>query len=74
MGMRRQINGCSLQKRSVFYQNEKSKLFNIHILNSLSQKETGERLEISQMHVSRLQRKAIKNYKKLFQQLGGGVM
>lgn len=34
-------------------------------IEGLSQKETGERIGLSQMHVSRLQRTAIKNYKKL---------
>ena len=35
-------------------------------IEQLSQKETGDKLGISQMHVSRIQRKAIKNYKKLY--------
>ena len=33
-------------------------------IEGLSQKETGERIGLSQMHVSRLQRTAIRNYKK----------
>lgn len=34
-------------------------------IEGLSQKETGERIGLSQMHVSRLQRTAIRNYNKL---------
>lgn len=36
----------------------------MYIYRGLSQKETGERIGLSQMHVSRLQRTAIKSCKK----------
>jgi len=42
-------------------------------IEQLSQKETGERLEISQMHVSRLQRKAIKKLQEAITTSGGGA-
>lgn len=40
-------------------------------IDQLSQKETGEKLDISQMHVSRLQRKAIKKLQDAIQAAGG---
>ncbi|MBE1555205.1 RNA polymerase sigma factor SigB [Sporosarcina limicola] len=40
-------------------------------IEQLSQKETGERLDISQMHVSRLQRKAIKKLQEAILAAGG---
>lgn len=42
-------------------------------MEQLSQKETGERLGISQMHVSRLQRKAIKKLQQAIMANSGGV-
>ncbi|MHA6259817.1 RNA polymerase sigma factor SigB [Sporosarcina sp. CAU 1771] len=42
-------------------------------IEELSQKETGELLGISQMHVSRLQRKAIKKLQKAISESGGEV-
>ena len=53
------------------YPNEKNKSSSIHISNNLSQKEAGERLGISQMHVSRLQRKAIKKLQQAILAAGG---
>lgn len=41
-------------------------------IEQLSQKEAGERLGISQMHVSRLQRKAIKRLQEVIAAAGGG--
>ena len=40
-------------------------------LDHLSQKEAGERLGISQMHVSRIQRKAIKKLQDAIEATGG---
>jgi RNA polymerase sigma-B factor len=40
-------------------------------IDQLSQKEAGDKLEISQMHVSRLQRKAIKKLQDAIQAVGG---
>lgn len=37
-------------------------IINLTYLQNKSQKETGDLLGISQMHVSRLQRKAVKSY------------
>ena len=42
-------------------------------IEQLSQKETGERLGISQMHVSRLQRKAIKKLQEAILSAGGAL-
>lgn len=43
-------------------------------IDQLSQKEAGEKLDISQMHVSRLQRKAIKKLQEAILAAGGGVL
>lgn len=43
-------------------------------IDQLSQKEAGEKLDISQMHVSRLQRKAIKKLQDAILAAGGGVL
>lgn len=43
-------------------------------MDQLSQKETGELLGISQMHVSRIQRKAIKKLKDAILEVTGGVL
>ncbi|MER2070950.1 MAG: sigma factor-like helix-turn-helix DNA-binding protein, partial [Psychrobacillus sp.] len=42
-------------------------------MEQLSQKETGDRLGISQMHVSRIQRKAIKKLQEAILSSGGIV-
>ena len=42
-------------------------------IEQLSQKETGDRLGISQMHVSRIQRKAIKKLQEAILSSGGLV-
>ena len=42
-------------------------------IEQLSQKETGERLGISQMHVSRIQRKAIKKLQEAISAASGGA-
>lgn len=43
-------------------------------IDQLSQKETGELLDISQMHVSRIQRKAIKKLQEAIVEVTGGVV
>ena len=44
----------------MYYRTEKRKYIQYTYLENMSQKEAGEMLDISQMHVSRLQRRAIK--------------
>ena len=50
----------SYDKLWVILNEREKQIIQLTYLEQLSQKETGERLGISQMHVSRIQRKAIK--------------
>lgn len=51
--------------------NREKEVIQYTYIDQLSQKETGEKLDISQMHVSRLQRKAIKKLQDAIQAAGG---
>ena len=56
---------------SLFYRNARKQIIQYTYIEQLSQKEAGDQLGISQMHVSRLQRKAIKKLQEAISAAGG---
>ena len=71
MVLKKRISACLLQRRLNVLSEREKQIIQYTYIEQLSQKEAGERLGISQMHVSRLQRKAIKKLQEAILAAGG---